>query len=141
MASEHPSEIHISVAVQAEHRESGALAALKRVPIQDETELEDFMVEIDILSECKHPNIVGLHEAFYFDHALWVRCGVMLSPRPSVTISHISLLSMFIYFIFWLPFPFSPIAINSSSLFPCPFFISYFSPTLSLSSPLLPRYS
>lgn len=88
MASEHPSEIHISVAVQAEHRESGELAALKRVPIQDETELEDFMVEIDILSECKHPNIVGLHEAFYFDHALWVRCGVMLSalPPPPLTI-------------------------------------------------------
>ena len=42
------------------------------------------MVEIDILSECKHPNIVGLHEAFYFDHALWVRCGVMLSAQPSV---------------------------------------------------------
>ena len=30
------------------------------------------MVEIDILSECKHPKIVGLHEAFYFDSQLWV---------------------------------------------------------------------
>ena len=30
------------------------------------------MVEIDILSECKHHNIVGLHEAFFYDNQLWV---------------------------------------------------------------------
>ena len=57
---------------QAENKESGKLAALKRVPIRDETELDDFMVEIDILAECKHPNIVGMFEAFSFDSALWV---------------------------------------------------------------------
>ena len=64
---------------QAEHRETGKLAALKRVPIQEESELDDFMVEIDILAECKHPNIVGLHEAFFYDEALWVShtAGVM----------------------------------------------------------------
>ena len=57
---------------QAEHRESGKQAALKRVPIQDESELDDFMVEIDILAECKHSYIVGLYEAFFYDQALWV---------------------------------------------------------------------
>ena len=57
---------------QAEHRESGRLAALKRVPIQEESDLDDFMVEIDILAECRSPNIVGLYEAFFFDEALWV---------------------------------------------------------------------
>lgn len=57
---------------QAEHVETGRLAALKRVPIQDETELEDFMVEIDILAECRHQNIVQLYEAYYFDSTLWV---------------------------------------------------------------------
>ena len=60
---------------QAEHRESGRLAALKRVPIQEESELDDFMVEIDILAECRSPNIVELYEAFFFDEALWVSCG------------------------------------------------------------------
>lgn len=60
------------ILTQAENRETGVLAALKRVPIQDETELEDFMVEIDILTECKHSNIVGLHHAYYHDSALWV---------------------------------------------------------------------
>ena len=54
--------------------ETGRLAALKRVPIGDETELDDFMVEIDILAECKHRRIVNLYEAFYFDSALWVSC-------------------------------------------------------------------
>ncbi|KAL5471366.1 hypothetical protein EMCRGX_G029477 [Ephydatia muelleri] len=57
---------------KAQHRESGKLAALKRVPIIEESELEDFMVEIDILAECKHANIVQLYEAFLFDNALWI---------------------------------------------------------------------
>lgn len=57
---------------QAEHIESGKFAAMKRVPIQDDLELDDFMVEIDILAECKHQNIVGLHEAYFYDQALWV---------------------------------------------------------------------
>lgn len=30
------------------------------------------MVEIDILAECKHPKIVKLFEAFFYDQALWV---------------------------------------------------------------------
>lgn len=47
-------------------------AALKQVAISDEDELEDYTVEIDILTECKHPNIVGLYEAFYFGGKLWV---------------------------------------------------------------------
>lgn len=67
---------------QAENRETGVLAALKRVPIQDETELEDFMVEIDILTECKHPKIVGLHQAFFHDSALWVRPICSFNPYP-----------------------------------------------------------
>lgn len=58
--------------VQTEHRESGKFAAMKRVPIHDDLELDDFMVEIDILAECKHRNIVGLHEAYFYDQALWV---------------------------------------------------------------------
>ena len=45
---------------------------MKHVPIQDELELEDFMVEIDLLTECKHKNIVELYEAFFYDQALWV---------------------------------------------------------------------
>ena len=47
-------------------------AAAKIVEIRDDTELDDFMVEIDILKECKHKNIVGLYEAYYFDNKLWV---------------------------------------------------------------------
>lgn len=57
---------------KAQHKESGKLAALKRVPIIEDADLEDFMVEIDILAECKHANIVQLYEAFLFDSALWI---------------------------------------------------------------------
>lgn len=41
--------------------------------LEGEDDLADFMIEIDILSECKHPNVVELHEAFFIDQKLWVR--------------------------------------------------------------------
>ena len=40
--------------------------------IKAEDELEDFMVEIDILTKCKHKNVVGLHETYFFGGKLWV---------------------------------------------------------------------
>jgi hypothetical protein len=30
------------------------------------------MVEIDILAECQHKNVINLYEAYYFDNKLWV---------------------------------------------------------------------
>ncbi len=60
--------------LQARHKETGNMAALKQVDIANEEELEDFAVEIDILHDCKHKNVVGLHEAFLFNDKLWVSC-------------------------------------------------------------------
>ena len=47
-------------------------AALKQVILDSPEDLEDYVVEIEILSECSHKNIVGLHEAFYYNDKLWV---------------------------------------------------------------------
>lgn len=58
--------------LQAENRENGALAALKQVEIKAEDDLEDFLVEIDILTKCKHKNVVGLHETYFYGGKLWV---------------------------------------------------------------------
>lgn len=58
--------------VQAQNKETQVFAALKQVAINNEEDLEDFSVEINILADCVHPNVVGLHEAFYFDGKLWV---------------------------------------------------------------------
>ena len=55
------------------HKETGLLAAAKIVEKCAEDEIDDYIVEIDILSECKHKNIVQLHEAYYHDNKLWVR--------------------------------------------------------------------
>ncbi|XP_052772331.1 serine/threonine-protein kinase 10-like isoform X2 [Mya arenaria] len=57
---------------KAEHRENKNLAALKLVEIKADDELEDFMVEIDILAKCKHKNVVGIHETYYFGGKLWM---------------------------------------------------------------------
>lgn len=40
--------------------------------LEGEDDLADFMIEIDILTECKHPNIVQLYEAFFVNSKLWV---------------------------------------------------------------------
>lgn len=57
---------------KAQHLETDKLAAAKICELKGEDELEDFTVEIDILSDCKHKNIVQLYEAFFFEGKLWL---------------------------------------------------------------------
>ncbi|OQV14105.1 STE20-like serine/threonine-protein kinase [Hypsibius exemplaris] len=57
---------------KAENRNTKALAAAKVCELKDEDELEDFLTEIDILTSCKHQNIVTLHEAFFYGSKLWM---------------------------------------------------------------------
>lgn len=57
---------------QAHNKETGKLAAAKICELKGEDELEDFTVEIDILSEIRHQNIVELLEAFFYEGKLWV---------------------------------------------------------------------
>lgn len=44
--------------------------------LDGEDDLSDFMIEIDILSECKHPNVVELHEAYFIEGKLWVYLSI-----------------------------------------------------------------
>ncbi|KAJ6632875.1 STE20-like serine/threonine-protein kinase, partial [Pseudolycoriella hygida] len=57
---------------KAQHRETHRYAAAKMCTLEDEENLSDHMVEIDILSEIRHPNIVELYEAFSLDDKLWM---------------------------------------------------------------------
>lgn len=57
---------------KAEHRPSGRLAAAKICELKNEEELQDLNVEIDILSTCRHRNIVELIESYYYDSKLWM---------------------------------------------------------------------
>ncbi|XP_012235970.1 STE20-like serine/threonine-protein kinase isoform X3 [Linepithema humile] len=57
---------------KAQHKQSNYLAAAKMCALEGEDDLSDFMIEIDILSECKHPNIVELHEAYFVEGKLWM---------------------------------------------------------------------
>ncbi|XP_075767167.1 uncharacterized protein LOC102452579 isoform X1 [Pelodiscus sinensis] len=57
---------------KAQNRVTGVLAAAKVIDTQGEEELEDYMVEIDILAGCDHPNIVKLLDALYWDGRLWI---------------------------------------------------------------------
>ncbi|KAK3553985.1 hypothetical protein QTP70_019029 [Hemibagrus guttatus] len=57
---------------KAQNKQTGILAAAKVIDTKTEEELEDYMVEIDILASCDHPNIVKLLDAFYFESKLWI---------------------------------------------------------------------
>ncbi|XP_046386682.1 serine/threonine-protein kinase 10 [Ischnura elegans] len=57
---------------KAQRRGTDVFAAAKRCALEGEDDLSDFMIEIDILSECKHPNVVDLQEAFFFEGKLWM---------------------------------------------------------------------
>ncbi len=48
------------------------LVAFQGIEVQEGEELEDFLVEIEILTECRHPNIVGLYDVYFFEQKLWV---------------------------------------------------------------------
>jgi len=60
------------VNVQTRNKSTGANAALKQVQINDESDLDDFVVEIDILMQCKHRNVIELYEAYLFNRKLMV---------------------------------------------------------------------
>ncbi|XP_061763737.1 serine/threonine-protein kinase 10-like [Nerophis ophidion] len=57
---------------KAQNKHTGVLAAAKVIDTKTEEELEDYMVEIDILASCDHPNIVKLLDAFYYEGKLWI---------------------------------------------------------------------
>nr|XP_056705558.1 STE20-like serine/threonine-protein kinase [Euleptes europaea] len=57
---------------KAQNKETNILAAAKVIDTKSEEELEDYMVEIDILASCDHPNIVKLLDAFYYENNLWI---------------------------------------------------------------------
>ncbi|KAK6034757.1 hypothetical protein COOONC_27737 [Cooperia oncophora] len=49
-------------------------AAAKGIEIREGEELEDFLVEIEILTSCKHENIVNLYACYFFEKKLHVSC-------------------------------------------------------------------
>ncbi|KAG7298469.1 hypothetical protein JYU34_018098 [Plutella xylostella] len=57
---------------KAQHKQTGQLAAAKMCVLDNEDDLADFTVEIDILSECRHENVVELHEAYFISNKLWM---------------------------------------------------------------------
>ena len=57
---------------KARHRENHRYAAAKVCCIESDEELSDFTVEIDILYELSHANIIRLYDAYYHEDKLWV---------------------------------------------------------------------
>ncbi|XP_065712796.1 serine/threonine-protein kinase 10-like [Patagioenas fasciata] len=57
---------------KAQNKVTGVLAAAKVIDTPSEEELEDYVVEIEILACCDHPNITKLLDALYWDGRLWI---------------------------------------------------------------------
>ncbi|CAG7838593.1 unnamed protein product [Allacma fusca] len=57
---------------KARHKETAIFAAAKMCRLEGDEDLDDFRVEIDILSDFSHPNVVALFDAFCNDSKLWL---------------------------------------------------------------------
>lgn len=57
---------------KARNRQTGVYAAAKIIEKCNEEELDEYMIEIDILGDCKHKNIIELYEAYYYEQKLWM---------------------------------------------------------------------
>ncbi|KAM6235147.1 serine/threonine-protein kinase 10-like [Porphyrio hochstetteri] len=57
---------------KAQNKVTGTLAAAKVIDTLSEEELEDYVVEIEILACCDHPNITKLLDALYWNGQLWI---------------------------------------------------------------------
>ena len=57
---------------KAKNKSNGVPAAAKIIKNCTEDDLEEYMVEIDILNNSEHKNIVKLYEAYYYNSNLWV---------------------------------------------------------------------
>ncbi|XP_069657232.1 STE20-like serine/threonine-protein kinase isoform X2 [Haliaeetus albicilla] len=57
---------------KAQNKVTGVLAAAKVIDTPSEEELEDYVVEIEILACCDHPNITKLLDALYWNGRLWI---------------------------------------------------------------------
>ena len=71
---------------KARHRVNrDLLAACKICILESEDELEDFTVEIDILTDVTDNNVVELYEAFYYQDKLWVSNSFFLNIKNPKT--------------------------------------------------------
>eukprot|EP00126_Sphaerothecum_destruens_P005735 Sdes_comp19003_c0_seq1m9546 len=57
---------------KARERKTARLAAVKLVQMEGDEELEDLQIEIDILKECSHRDVVELYDAFLFEESIWL---------------------------------------------------------------------
>lgn len=64
--------VQFQVKKKCDHSE----AALKKVKFETTADLDDYVVEIEILTKCKHENIVSLLDVYVYEDHLWVGCCV-----------------------------------------------------------------
>ncbi|KRX25915.1 Serine/threonine-protein kinase 10 [Trichinella nelsoni] len=57
---------------RAQHVSSKLQSAAKVIETRTEEEIEDYLIEIEILTQCRHKNVVGLYEVYFYEQCLWL---------------------------------------------------------------------
>ncbi|KRX85546.1 Serine/threonine-protein kinase 10, partial [Trichinella sp. T6] len=57
---------------RAQHVLSKLQSAAKVIETRTEEEIEDYLIEIEILTQCRHKNVVGLYEVYFYEQCLWL---------------------------------------------------------------------
>lgn len=64
---------------KAMHKQSGTIVALKIITVQDDSEFNDIMKEINVMNACDSPSIVRFYGSFYNQEGfLWVFHNLLL---------------------------------------------------------------
>ena len=58
---------------------NGVEAALKQIPVDEVSDISDHLVEIEVLIECRHQNVIRLLETFYYNNKLFVSIFLYIS--------------------------------------------------------------
>jgi serine/threonine protein kinase len=58
---------------KVKNKSNGVYAAAKIIEKCSRNDLDEYLVEIKILRECNHKNVVKLYEAYFYNSELWVR--------------------------------------------------------------------
>lgn len=60
--------------LQALHKESGQVLAIKQVPV--DTDLQEIIKEISIMQQCDSPYVVKYYGSYFKNTDLWVSCDI-----------------------------------------------------------------
>ena len=66
---------------KVKNKSNGIHAAAKIIENCTRNDLDDYLIEVKILSQCDHKNIVKFYEAYFYNSELWVKYVILFIKK------------------------------------------------------------